>query len=597
MVSMKYFLLIFLILCFACSEDEFLERKPHQETAGTYFSTLDGATEAISGIYNILQQQETVARFEMVGEYCSPDMVYAGEPGGNDSPYQPKYMRFTEDENNGNVDNRGIGPYWDEMFTGIYRCNLLLDILEDKENLVDFPEEDRLHIMGEGYFLRGLFEFKLLIVFAGMPQLQDDFGGQLLGLPFYDHVPLLEEFYAERPSLEESWERTADDFMQALELLPLKSEYPADEMGRATSGAAQAMLAKTYLYTEKWEEAFAAAEAVINSGEYWLEGSDGHVGDYTVTRTSKEGMVQVELPACKWMFQPEGDFHGGRVFSVMYTAGHEQSAYPYNYEGNLRVKECGPRAVIAWNEQLQDYTSTGLLWGLYCPTSFFVETAYREAGCVNATGEIMDPRFKLSVISENDSVPYYYENDAIRSQHPDSVLFDAWYNWPCTGYSMWKYFPDPVFTLQAVSPGDYGHDIHYLRYADVLLMAAEAAFHTGRTEKALDYENQVRSRARNSGHTGYPAELTEISLEAIYAERRVELAFEGHAFFDLVRTKRIKSELDRALEYKYVIHPVTGNTATMQFGENFTAGVNEIFPIPSYEVELSEGRISQNPGY
>ena len=254
--------------------------------------------------------------------------------------------------------------------------------------------------------------------------------------------------------------------------------------------------------------------------------------------------------------------------------------------------------MITWNENQQKFTPTEFLWGLYCPTPYFVNTAYQEAGSVDEKGVIQDPRYKLSVICEGDSVPYYYSNDSVRTAFPDSVLFAAWYNWPCTGYSMWKYFPDPIFRQQATYIGDYEQDIHCLRYAEVLLIAAEAGLHTGNTGKSLEYVNQVRKRARNSGNTGYPKDLSNITLDKVYAERRVELAFEGHAFFDLVRTRRLESELENATNnYGIVYNPETDQSASTQFAENFTPGKNEILPIPESEIELSQGNLAQNPGY
>jgi hypothetical protein len=590
---MKYIAIIFIFLCFACNDSDFLNQRPHTYTAETVFNTPEGALEALNGIYDILQTQQTVARFEMLGEYMSPDVMYTGEPGGNDSPYQARYERFIQE-----CIEIADNDYWDSLFTGIYRCNLLLEILNDTENLFHFDEMLRQRIIGETLFLRGLIEFKLLIVFAGEPQLQQDFSETLLGLPFYDHVPAPDEYFKERPSLESSWQRVEDDFQQAIPLLPLKSEYTPEDMGRATKGSAQAMLAKTCLFTEQWQKAFDAAEAVIQSGEYGLVGDDEHPGPFAVQRTSKEGMVTVEMPAFKWMFQPEGDNNVEDIFSIVYTADHSSVILSERQEGNQRPNEFGPRRVLAWNADMQSYISTEYFWGLYQPTPYFVETAYKNIGCMNEAGEILDPRYKFTVIAEGDSVPYFYADESIRMSHPDSVLYDPWSQWPCPPYSMWKYFSDPIFRQEAVNFSDYPHDIHYFRYADLLLIDAEAAMHIDKSDKALEYTNRVRSRARYCGTTGYPKNLEYISLEDVYNERRVELAFEGHAFFDMVRTRRIKSMLDEATEdYGIVQEPVHGQMALMEWGDNFTVGKNEILPIPCPVIESSNGTLSQNPGY
>jgi hypothetical protein len=106
-----------------------------------------------------------------------------------------------------------------------------------------------------------------------------------------------------------------------------------------------------------------------------------------------------------------------------------------------------------------------------------------------------------------------------------------------------------------------------IRYADVLLMAAEAHYKNGNTAYAQQLVNQVRVRA---GVPGIPVN----SIEVIYKERRFELSGEGHRFFDLVRT---------------------GQAA--QFIDGFQVGKHELFPIPQVEIDLVGGNWSQNPGY
>jgi hypothetical protein len=255
----------------------------------------------------------------------------------------------------------------------------------------------------------------------------------------------------------------------------------------------------------------------------------------------------------------------------------------------------GIRAVKAYYKPGQ-IESRELFWGFILPTTYFIETAYSDIGCEPEKGKILDPRFKLTVITPNDSVPYTYPEPELKEKYPDSVMFSAWYNWPCTGYSTWKYFTDPIhFTNKNAHP----QNTKYLRYADVLLMAAEAAMHLNNSEKALEYVNKVRERARNSGNTGYPKAYTSISLEKIYAERRVVLAFEGHQFYDLVRTLRAEQVLKAdAMEYQTIQNPETGQITRQQWGENYTVGKDEVNPIPESEIELIDNPgFTQNPRY
>jgi hypothetical protein len=128
--------------------------------------------------------------------------------------------------------------------------------------------------------------------------LQAIFNGHLKGVPFIDHVLSVEEWKQERPDLNYTWDRIEEDFMNAAALLPLRSELyiSPDNFGRATQGAAQAMLAKTCLYQEKWTLAYEMAKKVIESGEYWLEGETGHNEPHFITRLAKEGEVTVQVP-------------------------------------------------------------------------------------------------------------------------------------------------------------------------------------------------------------------------------------------------------------------------------------------------------------
>jgi hypothetical protein len=120
-----------------------------------------------------------------------------------------------------------------------------------------------------------------------------------------------------------------------------------------------------------------------------------------------------------------------------------------------------------------------------------------------------------------------------------------------------------------------------MRYADVLLMAAEALNENGQPEEALIYLNQVRARARGTNNFILPnvtatdqAELRE----RIYRERRIELAMEQHRWFDLLRWGRVASVMQAV-------------------GKNFTPGKHELLPLPQTEVDLSGGKLAQNPGY
>ena len=179
-----------------------------------------------------------------------------------------------------------------------------------------------------------------------------------------------------------------------------------------------------------------------------------------------------------------------------------------------------------------------------------------------------DPRLAATVFSEGDQMGDRgtFTLDATGFPHP---------------YYARKYFNNASETAPFgdEAPNGASND-RVLRYADVLLMHAEAAYQNGAEELARTSLNAVRERARN----GNDAILPDVTasgqdlLEAIYHERRVELALEGHRFFDIVRQGRASQIMT-------------------DLGFNYNDGVHGLFPIPQNEITLSGGLISQNPGY
>ena len=298
------------------------------------------------------------------------------------------------------------------------------------------------------------------------------------------------------------------------------------------------------------------------------------------------------------MKKSDANNNAEELFSIQHYA-EVTNKFSQGQEGNLVPHYYGIRNVMTYDNNAGDLTSTEYFWGFILPTEYFVQTAYRDVGCEPEDGNILDPRYNIVVIDGTDSVPYYYADSERRAKYSDSVAYNPWYNWPCTGYATMKYFSDPIFPRDASNLGAHPQNSKYLRYADLLLMAAEAAFHEGQSSKSLEWVNKVRERARNSGNTGYPQAYTSITLDKIYAERRVELAFEGHQFWDLVRTNRVGQILSvDAMNYHMSVNPENGDEAPQQFGDNFIVGKSEIMPIPEAELELIKNpNFTQNPGY
>jgi len=306
-----------------------------------------------------------------------------------------------------------------------------------------------------------------------------------------------------------------EDLIYAESVLP---DFPV-EKGRVTKGAAQALLGKAYLYQEKFPEAAEVLERVITEGPYTL------VEDYSS------------------IFEAEGENGTESVFEVQYT----------ELEGaGFGCLQCSEGNVAVGFSGVRSYEGP-----LFTPGfSFNVPT--QEAVDQFESGDLRKDVTILDIVEWSEETGAVYTTG---NEH--------------TGYFNRKYLPrkrseNAQNDLNLTNPNNY----RAIRYADVLLMAAEAYNRGGLSDaKAQEYLNMVRRRA--FGDVNHDITLSGAALtDAIYHERRVELLGEGHHFFDLVRTGRAAQEI-----------------------EGFTANKNELFPIPIEEIGFSDGNWSQNPNY
>jgi hypothetical protein len=315
-----------------------------------------------------------------------------------------------------------------------------------------------------------------------------------------------------RAPKEEVYAQIEEDLIAAAEVLPLN----ATQKGRATKGAALSLLGKAYLYQNKFSEAASTFDQVIASGKYSL------FADY------------------EQLFSVANENNSETVFDIEYT-GLEGGSYGclICLEGNAAP---GFQGIRQYNGPVYgDGNSYNL------PTQSLYDAFSPIDPRRDAT--ILDIEAFIAAQPNPADISYaigagghtgYYNNKYIKRQGEFGL-------------------PDNDLT----SPVNY----RVIRYADVLLMAAEAHFQNGNTSYAQQLVNQIRTRA------GIPGTSVN-SVTDIYRERRLELSGEGHRFFDLVRT---------------------GQAATFITG--FVVGKHELFPIPQVEIDLAGGNWSQNPGY
>ena len=311
------------------------------------------------------------------------------------------------------------------------------------------------------------------------------------------------------------------DLNNAIAVLPIVQQ----QKGRITKSAAEALLGKVLLYQNKYDAAVPVLQDIINSNLYSLVPNFGSI------------------------FLLSGANGNESVFEVQYS---NASPY-YNWggatrgQGNYAVQQCGVRGLNG--TEGMPYAPG---WSTNLPTQNLA-SAY-EAG---------DQRKNITVL---DIAAYKANNLTLNITYQDAPYKN-------TGLYNQKYLPKKGETSGQVEL-NYDNNQRIIRYADVLLMAAEASEKStvASDANAQQYLNMVRARA--FGDNAHNITATGSALyDAILAERRLEFAMEGDRFFDLVRTGRAAAVL----------------------GASFKAGKHELFPIPQTEIDISG--ITQNPGY
>ena len=408
-------------------------------------------------------------------------------------------------------ENPALLQFWRRNYYGVYRANNVInDVLLETDNAKRYRAEAK--------FLRAYFYFELARAFGNTV--------------FYtaNLSPASSDFPANTP-VEVIYDQCVLDLQEAIPDLPNKSQQSSEELTKVSKGAAQALLGKVLLYQEKYSEAASALDQVINSGEYDL------ITEYdSLFRNSEEfGQESVfEIPYHPYL-------HGD-----VWADGRES-------EGHIDVQLNGPRSVVVGD------INSG--WGFDMIDSSLIDLWDSQGDDVRKNGTGYGPDvFKATITIgpgqtdlNDNGFPDQFENEG----------FTSWYQRkrvPYNGYN------DP--SQQA--DWTYGNNERVIRFSDVLLMAAEAHNQSGNDGQAQTYVNRVRARVGlgTISSTGNQL-LTDIKLE-----RRMELAMEGHRYYDLIRW---------------------GDAPNVLGAAGFVTGKNEVFPIPASEV-LKSNQL-QNPGY
>jgi hypothetical protein len=430
--------------------------------ANQFYQTSDQAVEAINAAYQTLTfTSATNNSLWVFGDVASDDAAKGGNPG--DQPDIGYIDQFSITPSNGVVTLE-----WSTLYEGITRCNLVLANVP----AISMDTALKTRILGEAKFLRAWNYFYLVNIYGDVPVVLTPLNPDQLQI-------------AQTPA--------ADIYVSVIEadlqdaITKLQPSYTGADLGRATSGAAMALLAKAYLYQQKWDSARIYAEQIINSGRYSL------------------------MPIYRQNFDADHKNNQESIFEVQMLSGQV------------------PQTGDALNQWFAPAADNGYFFD--APTQSFVN----EFELTVTPDTVYDPRLDYTI--GRDGKPWF-----------NGETFSS--SWSPTGYLTRKY-QQPFSEIPINLKGDGSCNYISIRYADVLLWDAEALNELGLSSNALTPLNQVRKRARESylydtTLTGYGTVPTGLLPDvaftdqvdvrtAIQHERRVEFGFEFHRFFDVIR--------------------------------------------------------------
>jgi len=559
-----------MVLLYACKKS-FLERAPLgtlDETtlannAGVQglligaYSTLNGFGNAGGGFYS------SATNWAFGG--VASDDAYKGSDAGDQGNELNSFETYTV-----TASNSPIGGKWAASYDGITRCN---DVLRIMAKATDMTDADKKNVAGQARFLRGHFHFEVKKIFNK--------------IPYVDETVTYADKNYNVPNTVDNWPKIEADFKFAVDNLP----EAQDAVGRANKSAAKAFLAKVYMFQKKFAEAKVLLDDIIANGK---------------TPTGKK----YDLVKFADNFNAQTENSAESVFAVQHSVN----------DGSLANKS-------GWSEVLNFPYNNGTndmpggCCGFYQPTQNLVN-AYR----VDAAGLPFLTTFNDVNIKSDQGLK---STDPFT---PDTAPVDARLDWSVgrrgIPYLDWGAHRGQVWIRDQSNGGPYSpiKNVYYksqekkltdasfwtngvvatnyniIRFSDVLLMSAEAEVEAGSLAKAKDLVNRVRARAADP--TGwvpgspatysvglYPAFASQdFGRMAVRFERRLELAMEGHRFFDLVRWGIAAETLNAYVAKEKSLRSYLNNA-------NFIKGRSEYFPIPLGEIDLSQGTLTQNPGY
>lgn len=523
--NIKY-LILFLSIALttaSCVSDADLEQiNPNEASSGSFWKTDADALKGLNAAYSSLINEGTYMRSSPILLDLKGDDMRSNSPWGS-----MKNVGYF----NTNVSNPEIyGWAYREYYQGINRSN---QVLLNVPNINFTDESLKNRILGQAYFLRGLYLFHLVNMFKNTP------------------IPLDIAVYHEQKSQAEGWAQVISDFQKAAELLPTSYSgisgidttiESGKGLGRATKGAALGYLGKTYLFIKDFDNAKITFKKVIDLGVYSLVAN--YADNFTDSNeNNSESLFEIQFSreaggvVLSWGGIPQSDW--GKTSGRAITYGARAFGYT----------DAQPTFTLL-NEFQEEKTKTGAIDPRLDATIFY----RKPGGATPLYQTTFEIQYKDSPTDLNDIYCKKYENGG--------GAFANEYDWRS------------------------GNNERLLRYADILLMYAESLNETGDTPGAYTYIQMVRDRANLPNLATAKPGLDQMAMrDQIGHERFLEFALEGHRFDDIRRW----GWLENATRLAWL------KSRDAEF--NSYAPGREYFPIPQLEIDTNQFPITQNPSY
>ena len=465
---MKKISLLFILFVFIASCDEdYLEVDSRADIEFEDTGVVVTPQQMVTGVYGRFTGFSYAFSYLGITEIISDNADKGSSPGdtGTDKHLLDGLTHTTS--------TPSVRAMWTEWYKSIGRATVAIDYTQNFDN---YDENLKARLIGECQFLRALHYFWLVRSFGDVPIQEVDLITRAPKSDVYSYI--------------------IADLEAAIEALPVKSAYASGDVGRATKGAAQGLLAKVYLYQENYQAAYDAADVVINSGQYSL-----HPNYAELWRASTENGVES-------LFEIQGRGE---------TINHGIQQYSSTQ---------GARGTSGWG------------WGFNTPSQNLVDA-------FDASGD---------EIRKNATIIFAGE-----------TLWDGRVVSPSTENPRYN---EKAYSSLNAGAGDGDKNIRVLRYAEILLIKAEAATYIG--QDAAGPLNLVRARVGL-------APIANPTVQQIWNERRLELAMEHDRWFDLLRTGQAEA-------------------AMAADGKTFEVGKHELFPIPNDQL-IQTPTMTQNTGW